>query len=149
MAAPRHTAVSRLARRHTSTFGSLAFISLVAVMILPQRPVVAAYALSFTYYPLYWFAYRYGAVAHDVFKLDAVLLKSVSMAVLAVAYLSTAIVPVSLAVVAVGFVLNMSAARALGADRTYYGHELAGLTYERVTAFPYNWIAHPMLVGNV
>jgi hypothetical protein len=52
-------------------------------------------------------------------------------------------------VVATGFLLNALGARALGSDRTYYGHEVAGLPERRVTSFPYSWIAHPMLVGNM
>ncbi len=54
----------------------------------------------------------------------------------------------SLAVIAAGFLLNVSAAKALGADRTYYGFELAGLAPVRVDAFPYSLTAHPMLIGN-
>jgi hypothetical protein len=37
----------------------------------------------------------------------------------------------------------------LGVDRTYYGHEDAGLPPQRVTAFPYSLTAHPMILGNV
>ena len=37
----------------------------------------------------------------------------------------------------------------LGLDRTYYGHEVAGLPPRRITAFPYSLTAHPMILGNV
>ncbi len=45
--------------------------------------------------------------------------------------------------------VRMAAARALGTDRTYYGHEVAGLPHRRITTFPYSWISHPMLAGNI
>src|SRR6185369_3613661 len=36
-----------------------------------------------------------------------------------------------------------------GIDRTYYGHEVAGLPPRRITAFPYSLTRHPMILGNV
>ena len=64
-------------------------------------------------------------------------------------YLSAGPSPLSLLVVAAGFALNVAAAKALGTDRTYYGFELAGMPAKHVTAFPYSFIAHPMLIGNM
>ncbi len=32
---------------------------------------------------------------------------------------------------------------------TYYGHELRDLPFRKITQFPYSWLAHPMLVGNI
>ena len=55
----------------------------------------------------------------------------------------------SLAVIAGGILLNVRAAAALGVDRTYYGHEVAGLPPRRITAFPYSLTSHPMILGNV
>ena len=57
--------------------------------------------------------------------------------------------PASLAVIAGGILLNVRAAAALGLDRTYYGHEVAGLPARRITAFPYSLTGHPMILGNV
>jgi hypothetical protein len=37
----------------------------------------------------------------------------------------------------------------LGVDRTYYGHEVAGLPLRRITAFPYSLTNHPMILGNI
>jgi hypothetical protein len=76
-------------------------------------------------------------------------LKTVSVAALAFVYLRAPIDPLSLAVIAGGILLNMRAAAALGLDRTYYGHELAGLPPRRITAFPYSLTSHPMILGNV
>jgi hypothetical protein len=110
---------------------------------------LAIYALSFWHYLLYWLAFRHGAVPLAVFKRDAVTMKTVSLGALAVAYLAAPLDPLSLAVVAAGFLLNAAAARSLGTDRTYYGHEVAGLPLARATGFPYSWTSHPMLFGNI
>jgi hypothetical protein len=76
-------------------------------------------------------------------------MKSVSLSALAFVYFGTPIDFVSLTVVLFGFLLNCAAAKALGSDRTYYGHELAHLPKLRITTFPYSWLSHPMLVGNI
>lgn len=98
---------------------------------------------------LYGLAYRYGAVPLPVFKRDALLMKSISLIVLACTYLAAVLDCVSLVVVAIGFLLNLLAASRLGSDRTYYGYEVANLAPLRVTRFPYSVISHPMLVGNM
>ncbi len=110
---------------------------------------VAVYLLSFWHYYLYWLAFTFGAVPFDVFKRDAVAMKAVSVAALAVVYLATPLDLVSLAVIAGGFLLNLRAASVLGMDRTYYGHEVADLPQQRITVFPYSLTAHPMILGNV
>lgn len=136
--------------RHASTLASAAFIAVVIGVTLPGGHwTIAIYALSFWQYPLYALAFVFGTVAHDVFKRDAVLMKGVSLAVLALAYFAAPPAPLSLAVIASGFLLNAIAARALGADRTYYGAEVAGLPPRRITAFPYSMVPHPMLLGNI
>lgn len=111
--------------------------------------VLAVYLLSFWHYYLYWLAFAYGTVPFDVFKRDAVAMKTVSVAALAVVYLAAPLDLASLAVIAGGILLNVRAASVLGIDRTYYGHEVAGLPPRRITAFPYSIVAHPMIVGNV
>jgi len=126
------------------------FVLVVGTTVaLEQRPMLAIYLLSFWHYFIYWLAFAFGAVPFDIFKRDAVAMKTVSVAVLAAAYLSAPFDLVSLAVVAVGVLLNARAAAVLGFDRTYYGHEVAGLPPLRIAAFPYSSIAHPMIVGNV
>jgi len=129
---------------------SLLFVCIVVSLAhTVDAPACAVYALSFWHYYLYWLAYRYGAVALGVFKRDTIVMKSIALAALGYAYLSVPADLLSLAVAGAGFLLNVVAARALGSDRTYYGHEVAGLPRLRVTAFPYSWISHPMLAGNV
>lgn len=129
---------------------SLLFVFIVvSVTQAGGSPAVAVYVLSFWHYYLYWLAYRFGAVSLSIFKRDAIVMKTASLAALGYAYFSAPLDFLSLAVVGAGFLLNIIAARALGSDRTYYGHEVANLPPKRVTAFPYSWIAHPMLVGNI
>lgn len=110
---------------------------------------LAIYFLSFWHYALYWRTFAFGTADFDSFKRNAIVLKSVSVTVLAFVYLSVPLDPLSLAVVAGGIFLNARAAAVLGVDRTYYGHEVAGLPPRRITAFPYSLTAHPMIVGNV
>lgn len=133
-----------------STFSSAAFVlAVLALAMLGAGWAAAVYALSFWHYLLYALAYAFGAVPHAVFKRDAILMKGAALAAFAFAYFAAPIDPLSLAVSAIGFLLNAAGARALGADRTYYGHEVAGLPPARITAFPYSTIPHPMLLGNV
>jgi hypothetical protein len=85
----------------------------------------------------------------EVFKRDAVAMKTVSVAALAAVNLAFPFDLVSLIVIACGILLNMRAAAVLGIDRTYYGAELARLAPRRITDFPYSLVAHPMILGNV
>ena len=126
---------------------------LIGTVLLTSRlaasPALAVYALSFWHYLFYWWAYRYGAVQPARFRGDAILMKSVALTALAGAYLAQPWHwPSALAMIA-GFMLNLSAARALGHTRTYYGWELGESPQERVTRFPYSVVPHPMLAGNV
>lgn len=110
---------------------------------------LAVYLLSFWHYYLYWLAFAFGVVPFDVFKRDAIAMKTVSVVALAVVYLAVPLDLVSLGVMGCGVLLNMRAAAVLGIDRTYYGHEVLGLAPKRVTVFPYSLTAHPMILGNV
>lgn len=110
---------------------------------------LAIYTLSFCHYYLYWLAYRFGAVPLPIFKRDAILMKTVVLALLGYVYFQVLINLASLTVVILGFLLNILAAEALGSDRTYYGYEVANLPWRQVAGFPYSWISHPMLVGNI
>lgn len=127
--------------------GMLALVLLAAVA--SGSHAAAVYALGFWHYWLYWLAYRHAGVGLREFRRDAVAAKTVALLALGSAYFSFPPDWLSLTVVATGFGLNALAARVLGADRTYYGHEVAGMPALRVTAFPYSVVAHPMLVGNI
>ena len=132
---------------------SLACWTIVAAVLagaaIGRAPAVAIYFASFVYYGLYRYAFAWGAPSFDAFKRDAMLLKALSVAALAFVYLQAPPDWLSLCVIAFGILLNARAAAVLGLDRTYYGHELAGLPARQVTAFPYSLMAHPMIAGNV
>lgn len=129
-------------------YGSFALVVLGAAASGAQG-ALAVYLLGFWHYYLYWLAFAFGRAPFDVFKRDAVVAKAVSVAVFATVYLAAPLDFASLAAVAIGVLLNVRAAAVLGFDRTYYGHEVAGLPPLRIAAFPYSSMAHPMIVGNV
>ncbi|MBL8794640.1 MAG: hypothetical protein JNM56_12105 [Planctomycetia bacterium] len=148
--APGASELGACVHRNVALLSSGIFVALVLALAgfgdVWSLPV---YALSFWHYYLYWLAYYFGAVPLAAFKRQAMFWKGMSLIALGCVYLTVTPQVLSLALVALGFLLNASAAKALGADRTYYGHELADLPRLRITAFPYCWIAHPMLVGNM
>ena len=123
--------------------------AVLAGAAIGREPAVALYLVSFVYYGLYWYAFAWGVDSFRVFKRDALLLKALSVVALAFVYLQAPPDFLSLGVIALGILLNARAASVLGIDRTYYGHELAGLAARRITEFPYSVMSHPMIVGNV
>ena len=137
----------------SASWSTLSCVLLVLAILLgaalAKSLPAAVYLLSFWHYGLYWLAFAFGARDFDVFKRNAIAMKTVSVTALAFVYLSAPINPVSLAVIAGGVLLNLRAAQVLGLDRTYYGHEVAGLPGRRITAFPYSLTSHPMILGNV
>jgi hypothetical protein len=139
-----------LAARNGSSLACLVFVLAVLIAAFVERsPPLAIYLLSFGHYGLYWVAFAFGTIAFDVFKRDAIAMKALSVAALAFVYLRAPFDLGSLAVIAGGILLNIRAAAALGLDRTYYGHEVAGLPARRITGFPYSLTSHPMILGNV
>ena len=109
---------------------------------------LAVYALSFWHYGVYALAYFWRTIPLDRFKSDAMILKGLSLGVLATVYLPVLSSIVSVLVVLSGFALNIAAARAIGSDRTFYGYELANLPAKWSSAFPFSLLPHPMLTGN-
>ena len=139
-----------VAGRNGSTLVCVVLVlSILIGAALDRSLPLAVYLLSFWHYYLYWLAFAFGVPAFDVFKRDAVTMKTVSVAALAAVYLAEPIDLTSLIVIAGGILLNVRAAAALGVDRTYYGHEVAGLPLRRIMAFPYSLTSHPMILGNV
>lgn len=135
---------------HLTFLVSLLFVGLTLCQcLLGTNLTLAIYVLSFWHYYLYGLAYCFGAIPLADFKRDAIVMKTVALAALAFVYLKYPLDFPSLALMASGFLLNALAARVLGADRTYYGYEVANLPPRRITAFPYSCISHPMLIGNV
>jgi len=114
----------------------------------PSEAVVV-YALSFWQYWIYALAFLFRSAPLAVFKRDALLTRTVSLIAFGWVYFAQPLSLTSLVVVGLGFLLNAAAVRALGVDRTYYGYELEELPPKRIAEFPYSWIPHPMLVGNM
>jgi len=136
--------------RHYYVLVQVAFTAIVLLVTLPGGNLaLAVYALSFWHYYLYWLAFRYRAIPLAEFRRHAVLAKTVALLAFASVYLAAPLHWLSLTVVAGGFLLNILAVRVLGSDRTYFGHELAGLPHRKIIAFPYSWTSHPMLFGNM
>lgn len=138
-----------LGRNGSSLACALFVLSVLLGAALDRSLPLAVYPLSFWHYYLYWLAFAFGAVPFDVFKRDAVTMKTVSVAALAAVYLAAPLDLGSLIVIGGGILLNVRAAAALGIDRTYYGHEVAGLPPRRIAEFPYSLTNHPMILGNV
>lgn len=59
------------------------------------------------------------------------------------------LVAMSLAMIIAGSTVSTLASRALGMDGTYFGPELGVCNMKWVTAFPYNCVPHPMIVGQL
>ncbi|MEZ5936562.1 MAG: methyltransferase [Alphaproteobacteria bacterium] len=128
---------------------ALVTLAILAVAHAADRWALAVYALSFWHFLVYALAFLWRRIAQRRFMQDSVLLKGLSLAAFCAVLAVTLPNLLSLIVMAAGFALNISAARALGAERTYYGYELSALPPKRVTAFPYSLTAHPMLLGNM
>lgn len=100
------------------------------------------------------------------FKRDVLLFKTIAMSQLAAIYFlphlfvgynkSSAAAPVafswdplSLLLIAVGYTITIMATNAIGLDRTYFGAELGLVKPKWIEAFPYGYIPHPMIVGQI
>lgn len=135
-------------------FPLVTLLLVVAVLVIANvtdRWALAVYALSFWHYPVYALAFLWRKVPHERFIQDGVLLKGLSLAAFVIVMWVTVPNFLSAIVMAIGFTFNLTAARALGTERTYYGYELGALEPKRVTSFPYSlsWVRHPMLAGNM
>ena len=133
----------------TSLFFLLFVATVVAGAAFGRQAAFAVYLVSYLHYGLYWRTFAWGTESFEVFKRDAILLKTLSILALAWAYLQAPLDAISLLVIGLGILLSVRAAVVMGIDRTYYGREVGGLAPLHVTAFPYALIAHPMIVGNV
>jgi hypothetical protein len=149
-ASERSPSFRAIAGRSASTVWCVVLVLAVLLGAAVDRSLsLAVYLLSFWHYYLYWLAFAFGAPSFETFKRDAIAMKTVSVAALTTVYLAAPLDVTSLIVIAGGILLNLRAAATLGIDRTYYGHEVAGLPPRRITAFPYSLTSHPMILGNV
>jgi len=109
---------------------------------------------SFRHYLIYMttFAFRNPPVAHGYLVRDSKLYKAMALAHLARRLLPLVELPrdapgVLLAVA--GFSITMLATARLGFVRTYFGSELGFVEPEWIKGFPYGYIPHPMIVGQL
>lgn len=128
---------------------SLFTVAVLIVAYVADRWALAVYALSFWHFPVYVLAFLCRTIPQERFIQDGIVLKTLSLVIFGIIMLITLPNILAIVVMAAGFTLNITAARALGAKRTYYGYELADLPLKRITSFPYSLTAHPMLIGNM
>lgn len=109
---------------------------------------------SFRHYVLYitTFGYRRPAVAYGDFVKDCKIYKTVALF-----HLVRMMYPkidcvrdvVGVLCVAAGYVVTLMATYRLGFVRTYFGSELGFVKPKWITGFPYGYIPHPMIVGQL
>ncbi len=83
---------------------------------------------------------------------DARLFKTIALMHLARYLLPLVQLPrdtVAVLLVTIGFTITMLATARLGMVRTYFGSELGFVKPKWITGFPYGYIAHPMIVGQL
>lgn len=109
---------------------------------------------SFRHYMMYLtaFAFRDPPVAHGYLIRDAKLFKTIALAHLARRLLPLVQLPrdvPGLLLVVSGFSITMMATARLGFVRTYFGSELGFVKPKWIIGFPYGYIPHPMIVGQL
>eukprot|EP00471_Norrisiella_sphaerica_P002001 CAMPEP_0184482826 /NCGR_PEP_ID=MMETSP0113_2-20130426/4420_1 /TAXON_ID=91329 /ORGANISM="Norrisiella sphaerica, Strain BC52" /LENGTH=584 /DNA_ID=CAMNT_0026862819 /DNA_START=139 /DNA_END=1893 /DNA_ORIENTATION=- len=128
---------------------NLVYISFLILASLLIHPYIFLVATSFYHYIIYLGTfYNRRDIAFGTFKRDAVFYKTIAVSTLAYYYIKHFEVDViSIILLAVGYTIAISATKALGIDKTYFGSELGHCKPEYISAFPYNCIPHPMIVG--
>jgi len=96
---------------------------------------------------------------YSAWKRDVLLFKTLALCNLAYIYIMGYVKAdfqgfpdyISLAMICIGYYISIAATAALGVDGTYFGIELGFVKadYCFVTKFPYNFIPHPMILGQV
>ena len=109
---------------------------------------------SFRHYMIYMttFAFRDPPVAHGYLMRDAKLFKTIALAHLARRLLPLVQLPrdvPGLLLAVAGFSITMMATARLGFVRTYFGSELGFVKPKWIIGFPYGYIPHPMIVGQL
>lgn len=133
-------------------FGWSNAVYLISCYMLGPLPFLIL--TSFRHYMVYMttFAFREPQVAHGYLMRDAKLYKTVALMQLGRRLLPLVVLPRDLGGVLLataGFSVTMLATARLGFVRTYFGSELGFVKPEWITGFPYGYIAHPMIVGQL
>ena len=130
---------------------SIAYLALLLAADRLSSLPIFLYGSSFVHYLLYFAVYytREG-VAFYTFQRRAMFFKALALAQLVFIYVSFArIDALSIGLIALGVALSGAAARVLGMDRSYFAAELGRCEPLTLHRFPYNFLSHPMIVGNV
>mmetsp|Transcript_23062 Transcript_23062/g.37046 ORF Transcript_23062/g.37046 Transcript_23062/m.37046 type:complete len:592 (+) Transcript_23062:52-1827(+) len=130
---------------------NLVLLVCLGIASLLIHPYIFLVTTSFLHYLIYIGTfYSRRDIAFGAFKRDAMLFKTLALGHLAYYYVKNFTFDiVSLACILVGYSMAAAATRALGIDKTYFGSELGHCQPKYVSAFPYNCIPHPMIVGAV
>mmetsp|Transcript_28936 Transcript_28936/g.43702 ORF Transcript_28936/g.43702 Transcript_28936/m.43702 type:complete len:592 (-) Transcript_28936:79-1854(-) len=109
---------------------------------------------SFRHYAVYMstFAFRSRPVAHGYLMRDAKLYKTIALCHLGRRLLPLVMLPrdlPGLCLAVAGFGITMLATARLGFVRTYFGSELGFVEPKWIEGFPYGYIPHPMIVGQL
>lgn len=146
-------------------WNSILFYSYVGLVAwIFDSYTVFLYATSFVHYIRYISTYYHrGRIHYQRFTRDCLLFKSASIGQLFFALFrelgtmddpidhvkqSVPIIPMIL----VGYWISIQATVLLGKEGTYFGAELGIIREENlviITKFPYGWIPHPMIVGQI
>mmetsp|Transcript_31070 Transcript_31070/g.44113 ORF Transcript_31070/g.44113 Transcript_31070/m.44113 type:complete len:593 (+) Transcript_31070:117-1895(+) len=109
---------------------------------------------SFRHYMVYMttFAFRSPPVAHGYLMRDAKFYKTVALCHLGRRLLPLVEIPQDLpgvALAVLGFSITIMATAQLGFVRTYFGSELGFVKPKWIEGFPYGYIPHPMIAGQL
>lgn len=132
-------------------YNNLVYLAVAALATVYVHPLAFLVMTSYMHYLMYIATYQQRTnVSFGLFKRNVLVFKTLAMSQLAYFYLSNfEFDPVSLAMIAVGYFIAISATVAIGVDRTYFGVELGVYEPKWVSSFPYNCIPHPMIVGAI
>ncbi|KAI8916245.1 hypothetical protein EDD86DRAFT_198110 [Gorgonomyces haynaldii] len=145
--------------RAAGNSGAMSFVVASAVIMYFTKTDLPLFLISssFIHYMIYISTYYFYETDHEripfeAFKKTVMFYKGVAFYHLISNYILTlkSIDLISLGMIACGFGLSGAAAGAIGLDQTYFGVELRKVKPSaRVTSFPYNLTAHPMIIGNI
>jgi len=133
----------------------LYLICVAAVWYITGRYEIFFAATSFIHYFRYISTYYFrSGVDFGAFKRDVLLFKTLSLLQLLVPYCLPSSTPfvwdwLSLSMIGSGYLVSVLATSALGIERTYFGAELGICEPKWITAFPYGYIPHPMIVSQI
>jgi len=130
-------------------YNNLVYVAVAALLSVYVHPLAFLVMTSYMHYLMYIATYAQKTnVAHGLFKRNVIFYKTLALSQMAYYYISNfQYDPISLTLIVVGYGISTAAAVALGIDRTYFGVELGLYEPKWISAFPYNCIPHPMIVG--